>query len=207
MNSEPKKVSLGSAIIFGAATLLAGLAIGFNWDYITTNWFPYIGINIQATADWSELNEVYNALEKDYDGEIDLAKLKEGAKKGLVAAVGDQYTTYMTKEEAEEFKDSLHGNVGNGIGGIALADSLQLNIADFGRRKRTKGNFAHFHALFGRRAVFRKLFMGRDPVWHHEKQIRLKGLFSGTSCVKMTEMRRVKTAAVQDDSHFVFPRW
>ena len=116
MNSEPKKVSLGSAIIFGAATLLAGLAIGFNWDYITTNWLPYIGINIQATADWSELNEVYNALEKDYDGEIDLAKLKEGAKKGLVAAVGDQYTTYMTKEEAEEFKDSLHGNVGNGIG-------------------------------------------------------------------------------------------
>ena len=34
----------------------------------------------------------------------------------MVAAVGDQYTTYMTKEEAEEFKDSLHGNVGNGIG-------------------------------------------------------------------------------------------
>ena len=111
-----QKINLGSAIIGGAVTLLIGLAVGFNWNSIAADFLPYLGFKKVATNDWSSLDEVYHQLEENYDGDLDKAVLIEGAKKGLVEAVGDDYTAYMTREEAAEFNKSLHGDVGAGIG-------------------------------------------------------------------------------------------
>ena len=118
-NWSAQKVHLGSAIVGGAVALFVGLAIGFNWPNFA-NFLPYLGFKKPTANDWSSLDEVYTQLEENYDGDLDKDALIEGAKKGLVEAVGDTYTAYMTKEEAAEFNKSLHGDVGAGIG-IELA--------------------------------------------------------------------------------------
>lgn len=109
---EEKKIGLGNSIIIAFATLLIGLFIGLNWS----NWSPYLGNTSSDSLNFSSLNTVYQKLAATYDGEISKTDLIEGAKKGMVAALGDVYTVYMDAEESVEFENSLHGNVGSGIG-------------------------------------------------------------------------------------------
>lgn len=114
---KEKKVSLGNAIIISAIVGLFCGVIGANWNNIFGGFAPYLGLNDNSSrVDWSPLNEVYNKLADSYNGEIDKNVVIEGAKKGLVDALGDVYTTYMTAEKASDFYDDLHGNVGAGIG-------------------------------------------------------------------------------------------
>lgn len=122
---EERKVSLGGAIIGAVVTLVVGIAVGMNWEIAANKFLPYLGFksNTVDAANWNDLDEVYFALVNNYDGVIDKTELIEGAKKGLVAAVGDPYTVYMPKEEAEEYNAALHGNIGAGIGvEMALRD-------------------------------------------------------------------------------------
>ena len=120
VGSEPewkeKKVSLGNAVIIGAVLMIVGLFVGANLN----NWAPgvsqYLGVS-NSTLDYSSLDEVYNKLLNSYNGEIDKEALIEGAKTGMVDAVGDIYTSYMDADEKKEYTESvLHGNVGAGIG-------------------------------------------------------------------------------------------
>lgn len=113
---KEKKVSLGNAIIIGGVLAIIGATVGLNWN----NWFggmaPYFGGSKNNTIDQSELDEVYAKLTETYNGEIDQEAVVEGAKKGMVEAVGDVYTVYMDAEESADYTDALHGNVGAGIG-------------------------------------------------------------------------------------------
>ena len=115
---EEKQVSLGGAIITGVITLVVGFFIGSGWHKISPSILPYLGINSHSSIsnDWSALDEVYNALAANFEGNLDRAELIEGAKKGLVAAAGDKYTAYMDSEEAEAYEAELHGDIGSGIG-------------------------------------------------------------------------------------------
>ena len=115
---EEKKTSLGSAIVMSAIMAVLGVIVGANWQ----NWFggfaPYLGMeaNIKSNMDWSALDEVYDKLAYTYNGDISKEAVIEGAKKGLVESLGDEYTVYMDPEESIEFYNDLHGNVGSGIG-------------------------------------------------------------------------------------------
>ena len=113
-----KKTSLGNAIIIGAVMAVLGVFVGMNWETWFNDFAPYLGITNRKTSDmdWSPLNEVYNQLSTTFNGEIKRGDIIEGAKKGLVEALGDPYTTYMNAEVSKEFYDDLHGNVGSGIG-------------------------------------------------------------------------------------------
>lgn len=113
---EERQVSLGGTIIAGVATLIVGFFLGMNWNNLAPKFLPYLGVRTSIKNDWSELDDVYSMLVSNYDGEIDKDVIIEGAKKGLVAAVGDVYTEYMTAEEAEAYEAALHGDVGAGIG-------------------------------------------------------------------------------------------
>lgn len=115
---EEKKTSLGNAIIMSAVMAVIGLVIGLNWNDWFAGFGPYLGLNSTSNQaiNWSALNEVYSKLAESYNGEINEVDVIEGAKKGLVEALGDTYTTYMTAEEGAEFYDDLHGNVGSGVG-------------------------------------------------------------------------------------------
>ncbi len=115
---EEKKVNLGSAIIIGAAMAFTGLVIGLNWEKWTQDFAPYLGFSNTSTTtmDWSSLNEVYSKISSSYNGDIDKGAIIDGAKKGMVEALGDTYTSYLNKEESADFYDDLHGNIGAGIG-------------------------------------------------------------------------------------------
>lgn len=62
------------------------------------------------------LSRFRSELEKKYMGEINDEDLINGAIKGYVAALGDPYTVYYTKEEMQEIMQETNGNyVGIGI--------------------------------------------------------------------------------------------
>ena len=64
----------------------------------------------------TSINAVKKILDEKYIGELDEDELVDGAIKGMVAAAGDIYTEYYTKEELEDFTASTLGNfVGIGI--------------------------------------------------------------------------------------------
>lgn len=111
---KEQKVRLGGAIVVATITFTIGIIVGINWNSYT----PYLGGKFSSSSEisWNALNEVYNKLILNYDGEFSTDDIIEGAKKGLVEAVGDDYTVYMTKEETEKFAKSLHGDVGAGVG-------------------------------------------------------------------------------------------
>lgn len=120
---EERKVSLGGAIIAGVVTLFIGVVVGLNWNTFAANFLPYLGFKTTSHSDWSALDEVYSTLSSYYDGDLDKTLLIEGAKKGLVEAAGDDYTVYMSKEEAKDYESALHGDIGAGIGvEMALRD-------------------------------------------------------------------------------------
>ncbi len=120
---EEKKVSLGGAIIGCVVTATIGVIIGINWNTISANFLPYLGLKTTIKNDWSQLDEVYASLSGYYDGDLDKTQLIEGAKKGLVDAAGDIYTVYMSRDEAKDYQAALHGDVGAGIGiEMALRD-------------------------------------------------------------------------------------
>ena len=45
--------------------------------------------------DFSSLNDVYSVMRSKYDGNIDTAKLIDGAKHGMVDALGDPHTAVV----------------------------------------------------------------------------------------------------------------
>ena len=69
----------------------------------------------RETVDFSSLNNLYDTLLKNYDGTVDKTKLLDGAKHGMVDALGDQHTMYFNAEEAASFSNDLNGTF-EGIG-------------------------------------------------------------------------------------------
>ncbi len=115
-NWSDKRISLGNVIIIAAVFAVIGGFIGYFSKNILPNYAPYFGFKTETSSDWSALNEVYNELKNTYDGEVDQTKAIEYAKKGIAASLGDVYTEYMNAEETQAFNDTLHGNVGSGVG-------------------------------------------------------------------------------------------
>ena len=73
-----QKINVGSAIIGATVSLAIGATIGFNWNYVQSNFLPYLGFKKVATSDWSSLDEVYFVLQENYDGNLDKTALIEG---------------------------------------------------------------------------------------------------------------------------------
>jgi carboxyl-terminal processing protease len=69
-----------------------------------------------GTLNLSSVQATYQAVKANFDGNVDEAKLVEGANRGLVEALGDQYSVYMNQKESSDFDDSLSGTIGGGIG-------------------------------------------------------------------------------------------
>lgn len=69
-----------------------------------------------GTLDLTDVQTTYQTLKANYDGELDEEALVEGASRGLIEAVGDEYTTYLDATEAQDFQDNLTGSIGGGIG-------------------------------------------------------------------------------------------
>ena len=89
----------------------------------------YVIVPNQNSGISSELSSIRTIIDKYYLGEIDDEKLKQGAISGYVAGLGDEYSTYISKEEYENFNANIMGNyVGIGIYMAVYKDSKQIVV-------------------------------------------------------------------------------
>ncbi len=100
-----------------ALSVAVGYLVGVYHLQIIAAIGPVFGQKAHSgTIDLSSVQVTYNQLASRFDGKLDTDKLIQGANRGLVDAAGDDYTVYMSPDEAEEFNKSLSGNIGGGIG-------------------------------------------------------------------------------------------
>lgn len=101
-----------ATVLFGS-----GVLIGSGRVKVTgVSKLENIATNGSADAVSTEgLQEIYDKLKKNYDGDVTKETLLNGLKKGAVASVGDPYTVYMSPDEAKEFNSDLDGKF-EGIG-------------------------------------------------------------------------------------------
>lgn len=104
-------------LIIIAASIAIGFIAGAYQYQIAALIGPVFGKKAHSVSiDLTSVQEVYNKLASNYDGKLDTEKLVEGASRGMVESVGDDYTEYMNAAEAEAFSNDLSGNIGGGIG-------------------------------------------------------------------------------------------
>ena len=123
-----KKVERSTLVLVSVFMLVLGFASGSRIDDIRNLIAPVFGLKKVERIDFSNVEKTYQALASNFDGEIDKQKIIDGASKGLVEAVGDKYTEYMTSKEAEEFNKSLSGDVGTGIGVELAKDGDSVKV-------------------------------------------------------------------------------
>ena len=109
----PTSVKVAAVVL----VLVLGYIAGTFNNQIISAVAPVFGIKAYSgTIDLSSLQQTYQQLKANYDGTIDDSKLVEGASKGMVESLGDEYTLYMNKAETKNFNNELSGTIGGGIG-------------------------------------------------------------------------------------------
>ena len=115
------KKHISSALLFiiiAFTTVLGYVAGTYNYQIMAAIG-PVFGYKAHSgSIDLSSVQETYNKLAANYDGTIDNTLLIQGASRGLVDAVGDAYTVYMSPQETIDFDNNLSGNIGGGIGAL-----------------------------------------------------------------------------------------
>lgn len=107
-----RTVPLTHVIFIAIFIGLIGFVSGTRSDELVAR---FDGKTSPSALDFSSLNDVYGVLRSKYDGKLDSQTLIDGAKRGLVEATGDPYTTYFTAKEAEQFEADLEGSF-EGVG-------------------------------------------------------------------------------------------
>lgn len=90
---------------------------GMRSDVIFKSLASVFGVRTSSeTIDLSSVQETFQALKANFDGELDTQALIDGANAGLVAAAGDAHTVYLNTAAVKELEQEMSGNIGGGIG-------------------------------------------------------------------------------------------
>ncbi len=103
---------VAAAVIFSAGWLFGDGRISIN---SAENLASVVSQEQPSDLSTDGLEEIYDKLKANYDGQIDANELIDGLKKGAVAAVGDTYTEYLSAKETQDFNADLNGTF-DGIG-------------------------------------------------------------------------------------------
>lgn len=88
-------------------------SIGMYQHFSKNDKITIIGGNDEISTTLSKFKAI---IDKEFLGEVDEEKLKEGAIKGYIEALDDPYTEYISKEEMKDYLEDATGNfVGIGI--------------------------------------------------------------------------------------------
>lgn len=74
-----------------------------------------IAQDLPEDLNYDQVEEIYDVIRKNYDGQLNESELMDGLKRGLALATGDPYTEFFDKDAAGDFQDSLDGTF-TGIG-------------------------------------------------------------------------------------------
>ncbi|GFN21844.1 S41 family peptidase [Thermanaeromonas sp. C210] len=81
----------------------------------------------QTVPEWPLLTEVRELIEKNYAGEVDPYSLEEGAIRGMIRALGDPYSDYLSPREVEAFQQVLKGEY-SGTGMVVAEENGVFTI-------------------------------------------------------------------------------
>jgi carboxyl-terminal processing protease len=104
-------VIMGVVVVFGLGVLVGDgrLRLSGQAQYKVETGLP-------STLDYRNLNQVYDALRKNYDGKLTASQVLDGLKHGLADSTGDPYTQFFSAKEAQSFNSDLQGITLSGIG-------------------------------------------------------------------------------------------
>ena len=117
----------GRQLIYGLVgiLLLAGFFVfGLNVGdgQIDLHLHKAVSNGLPNKLDYTTVNQVYQSLKQNYDGQLSETQLEDGLKHGLAEATKDPYTVYFTAKEAKDFNDQLNNSF-SGIGAQLGQDS------------------------------------------------------------------------------------
>ncbi len=101
-------------VLVGGLLFGLGLSVG-NGTITVASRSSSTQTNLPKDLDYREVEELYDTLRANYDGEVTLDQLQDGLKQGITSATGDPYTEYLNAEESQEFDQELSGSF-TGIG-------------------------------------------------------------------------------------------
>lgn len=111
--SKWSKAAIGAFVLIW--TFSAGWGFGSGRLHVGSVGSVSQNKELPANLDYASVEQVYDELRANYDGKLDVNKLMDGLKQGLVAASGDPYTEYMVPDKAKDFQSELSGSF-EGIG-------------------------------------------------------------------------------------------
>ena len=129
MSLEDKQGAKGSKLrkikYLLLAVLIFGAGVGFGDGRLNLNLRQGpkpVANGLPDKLDYSSLNEVYQAVKANYNGELSQSQIIDGLKHGLAGAAKDPYTVYFTPKEAKDFSDQLNNSFA-GIGARLSKDA------------------------------------------------------------------------------------
>jgi carboxyl-terminal processing protease len=127
VHSDAKGVSKKTMLIVAVIVGLASFAAGTRAQSLGLFQATKQSANARE-LDFTSVQQTYDALRNNFAGDpLDANKLIEGAKRGLVQAAGDPYTTYFSDEEAKQFLGDLEGTF-TGIGAELSKKDNKLTV-------------------------------------------------------------------------------
>lgn len=115
-----KKPFLKGVIVGVASTIVVIMSLNFALAFFVGNKYKDLGVSDKIAA-------IATILDKKYVDEIDMNELEEGMYDGMVKAIGDPYTDYMTASEFAQFMEDNEGEF-YGIGVEVIADGTDGSI-------------------------------------------------------------------------------
>ncbi len=82
---------------------------------------------LPADLDYQTVEQVYDSIKANYDGELTTQELLDGLKEGLAKSTGDPYTEFLNQKAAKEFDEGLNGTF-SGIGAELSKDKEFISI-------------------------------------------------------------------------------
>lgn len=125
-----KSITLSAAVGWALLIALVSFVAGNRWTDIQDAFFSSHegGSGLPEDMDYSQVEELYDILRREFDGQLTLEQLLDGLKDGLASAAGDPYTVYLNEEESSQFLSDLNGTF-TGIGAeLGLDDNDRLII-------------------------------------------------------------------------------
>ena len=96
--------------------LVFGFGLGVYTDQAYPDSIPYFAHHSSGRVDTTELQQAIRLIQADYvDSNVDSTKLSHGTVQGLIASLGDPYSTYYDPEQYKHLQDVYTGRY-SGIG-------------------------------------------------------------------------------------------
>ena len=104
----------GAFLVVALLAFVSGLYV--DQAYSGSPFIPYFAHHTVGRVDLTELQQAIQVIQANYvDGNLDATKLSHGTVQGLVASLGDPFSTYYDPTQYKRLQDSLQGQY-SGVG-------------------------------------------------------------------------------------------